>query len=477
MKNSIKKVAVIGAGPVGLAAASHLLERGFKPILFEAGPEAGHAIRQWEHVRLFSPWKFNIDTAADRMLRKKGWSPPDPEELPTGREFLDRYLIPLAETAAMKGVIRLNNRVADVSRRDRDKVKNRDREKIPFILKVDQNGIEKLVEADAVIDTSGTWFQPNPVGSGGIKAPGENRYHDHIFYGIPDPAGRHREKYADKRVAVIGGGHSAMQAALDLMKLQDERPQTEVIWLMRKTNLQDAFGGGKEDALPARGELGNRTRRAIQYGNLTLTTPFLIRRIEKESSGSTGIVLTGLKNGVVEKLTIDEIIATTGFRPNLEILREIRTSIDPAIESVAGIAEMIDPNIHSCGTVPPHGVEELKHPEENFFIAGMKSYGRAPTFLMATGYEQVRSIAAWLAGDTEAALQIDLNFPETGVCSTGTGKEECCGISELTLVTAESSHLRPAALFVSARSRENKRICFQTVFRDSGQGPVQSLEI
>lgn len=51
----------------------------------------------------------------------------------------------------------------------------------------------------------------------------------------------------------------------------------------------------------------------------------------------------------------------------------------------------------------------------------MKSYGRAPTFLMAAGYEQVRSIAAALAGDREAAERVELVLPETGVCSTDLG--------------------------------------------------------
>ncbi|MFG1858993.1 hypothetical protein ACGFJT_44660, partial [Actinomadura geliboluensis] len=110
--------------------------------------------------------------------------------------------------------------------------------------------------------------------------------------------------------------------------------------------------------------------------------------------------------------------AATGFRPDLDMLREVRVELDPATEAPVRLAPMIDPNFHSCGTVPPHGERDLAHPEPGLYLAGMKSYGRAPTFLMATGYEQVRSIAAALAGDREAADTVQLDLPETGVCST-----------------------------------------------------------
>jgi hypothetical protein len=125
------------------------------------------------------------------------------------------------------------------------------------------------------------------------------------------------------------------------------------------------------------------------------------------------------------------MIVATGFRPDLSFLREIRLALDPAVEATPALAPLIDPNLHSCGTVRPHGEAELRHPETGFYIAGMKSYGRAPTFLLATGYEQVRSIAAHLAGDAEAARRVELVLPETGVCSTE-GKAvaaaaSCCG--------------------------------------------------
>ena len=117
------------------------------------------------------------------------------------------------------------------------------------------------------------------------------------------------------------------------------------------------------------------------------------------------------------QVVVDELIVATGFRPDLDFVRELRIRLDPAIECPVALAPLIDPNEHSCGTVRPHGARELAQPEAGFYFAGIKSYGRAPTFLMLTGYEQVRSIAAEIAGDHEAAAKVELMLPETGVCS------------------------------------------------------------
>ena len=418
-------VAVIGAGPIGLAAAAHLLEQGQEPIVFEAGPNAGTSILGWAHVRLFSPWRYVVDEAARRLLEPSGWQEPDPDVYPIGREIVEQYLLPLAGTEALRNRIRYGHRVTAVARAGLDKMKSEGREDAPFVVVVESDFGEETILLKAVVDASGTSSTPNPVGSGGTPAIGERAMQDRIFYGIPDVLGAHRDRYAGKRVLVVGSGHSAFNALLDLVDLADEASGTEVSWAVRKpaNRLQNLFGGGINDALPARGELGERVRRLVAEGRLRMVTNFRTARI---SATDEGIVLAG-EDEVLEP--VDEVIAATGLRPDLSFLSEVRLGLDPAVESPMALAPLIDPNVHSCGSVPPHGAEELKHPETDFYMVGMKSYGRAPTFLMLTGYEQVRSVAAAIAGDWDAARDVRLVLPETGVCSSGILAERgvaCC---------------------------------------------------
>lgn len=429
MTNSLP-IAIIGGGPVGLAAASHLLERGENPVLFESGPEIANSIKSWQHVRLFTPWKYNIDAAARRLLTTNGWTEPDPEILPTGKELREKYLLPLYRIEAIRSRTYLSTTVIAVGKKNRDKTRDANREDLSFVVHYTHpNDGGKILEAKAIIDTSGTWTQPNPIGAGGIPAIGESENRDRIRYGIPNILDEYESTYQNKHVMVVGSGHSAMQVILDLVQLQKKYQTTRITWIMRTRKPDTVFGAGNDDELPARGSLGLKARQAVSEGLVEILTPYLIRKIKRISDNKLRVI-GDYKNGP-KKITVDEIIVTTGFRPDLNMIREVRTNIDPALESVASLAPMIDPNIHSCGTVPPHGVNELKHPEENFFIAGSKSYGRAPTFLMMTGYEQVRSIAAYLTGDLEAAGRIELQLPETGVCSTDIdGKYEsaaCCG--------------------------------------------------
>ncbi|WP_420405161.1 NAD(P)-binding domain-containing protein [Nisaea sp.] len=417
-------VAVIGAGPVGLAAAAQLTERGLPFLLLEAGDKVGAAIREWGHVRLFSPWIYNTDRTARRMLEETGWTAPADSELPTGHELVEHYLEPLSRLDAIRPHLRFGARVISVGRKDFDKARTAGRAQQPFELRLADGS---SIEARAVIDASGTWRTPNPVGSGGVKAPGEETFSARISYGIPDVLDEARATFTGRRVLVVGSGHSAMNVILDLLDLQREAPGTQVIWALRRTSLDAVFGGGEADALPARGTLGTRVREAVEAGRLQLLMPFRIRSIGEQDGA---LLVNGQSAADTQSVPVDRIVGTTGFRPDLDMLREIRLDLDPWLEAPRALAPMIDPNLHSCGTVRPHGAQELAHPEQDFFVAGMKSYGRAPTFLMATGYEQVRSIVAALAGDHAAAARVELDLPETGVCSAPTEMEtasSCCG--------------------------------------------------
>lgn len=425
-------IAVIGAGPVGLAAAAHLSERGLPFVVLEQGTAVGAALREWGHVRLFSPWGLVIDPAAERLLTAHGWQAPAREALPTGAEIVEQYLQPLADLPPVAPHLRFGQRVTAISRRDYDKVKSAGRTLRPFVLALESG---ERIEARAVIDASGTWFSPNPLGASGLPARGERDAAAVIAYGIPDSRNRARARYANRRVLVVGSGHSAMNAVLDLLALQEEAPQTRIFWALRRSHVGTLFGGGSADALAARGALGQTARQAVERGAVTMLMPFAVEAVRltpEGAAGAGGVTVEGRQRDTQMTLEVDEIIACTGFRPDLSISREIRLRLDPWLEAPEALAPLIDPNVHSCGSVPPHGAVELTHPEADFYVVGMKSYGRAPTFLMATGYEQVRSVVARLAGDEAAARRVELVLPETGVCGAplplleqaGAG---CCG--------------------------------------------------
>lgn len=412
-------IIVIGAGPIGLAAAAQLLERGMEPLILEQGKDVAHAIRQWAHVRMFSPWSFNVDESAKILLKANGWNAPCGSGYPTGGELVSKYLEPLAALPAIKSRLRLGYRVIEVARANVGKIQNHERETYPFEVHTqNEDGEDEIFFARGIIDASGTWNQPNPAGSNGLFAQGEKKFAKQITYGMPDILGRQAARYKNKRVTVLGSGHSAIGTLLDLTKMKEDFPLTKIIWLVRKSQLDKVYGGGSKDKLLERGLLGQRLKAQVDAGNVSLETQFSLARIEGNNTGDLVI-----HSGDGRTIFTDELVVATGARPNLDILREIRLSLDPALECPTILGPMIDPNLHSCGTVRPHGALQLTHPEPNFFIAGMKSYGRAPTFLLATGYEQVRSIAAFLAGDMEAAERIELNLPETGVCNTNRSHE------------------------------------------------------
>lgn len=431
-----RTVTVIGAGPVGLAAAAHLIERGLEPVVLEAGEHVATTIAEWSHVQLFSPWRYNIDSAARRLLEQTGWQEPDPEVLPTGADLIESYLQPLARSEPLAGRIHTDRRVIGVSRAGMDKVRSIGRDDRPFLVRtVDSSGTVRDYESDAVIDVSGVWGRLNPLGAAGLPAIGEAAAAPYLSGPLPDVLGKERERFAGKHTLVVGMGHSAANTLLALATLADEEPGTSVTWAIRSARADRLYGGGDADGLPARGALGSRLRSLVDFGVITLIPQFSITGFEVGGAccGSAVAPLNVRAQTPAGSTTIQvhNVVAATGFRPDLDILREVRLNLDPGIEAPAALGPLIDPNAHSCGTVPAHGERELAHPETRFYIAGVKSYGRAPTFLLATGYEQVRSIAAALAGDREAADAVELELPETGVCSTDLPLADsdagCCG--------------------------------------------------
>jgi len=409
-------IAIIGAGPIGLAAAAHLVSRGERFRIFEKAPAVAANLRDWGHVRLFSVWEQCIDEAAAHLLERNGWMSPPLNRLPLGRDLVQDYLEPLAATPELAPFIETNTSVTQISRQGLDRMTTRERDARPFALTIrDAAGNVSEVLARAVIDTSGTWQTHNPLGAHGWPIEGEAEFADRIAYGIPDISGAERENYAGLRTLVLGSGHSAANALIDLAGVAEQEPATTMTWAVRGNSLTKIFGGGTADQLPARGALGERLRNLVEDKRLAIELSFAAQRLRMNGNG---VLVDGLTpQGLRIIGPFDRIVAATGQRPDFSFAREIQLDLDPVVESSRALGPLIDPNLHSCGTVPPHGWRELAHAEPQFFVAGIKSYGRAPTFLLLTGYEQVRSIAAHLAGDEAAANDVRLVLPETGVCN------------------------------------------------------------
>ena len=414
-------VAIIGAGPVGLAAAAHLVERGMDFTIFEAGTDAAASVRAWGHTRLFSPWRHLVDPAARQLLEATGWTLPDPERAPTGTELVERYLEPLAALEPIASRLRTGTRVSAVTREGMDRTRTRGRAATPFALRIRTgDGEVHEVSARAVIDASGTYLSPNPLSSNGLDLLGIDDIDDRVQPALPDALGRDRATFAGRRTTVVGAGHSAANTLLALAELARHEQGTKVSWLIRNAQAV-RVSSSPDDELADRARLGSLVDVAVADGRIEVVDGFEILRARRTGDA---VELVGQRAGAIVTHTTDVVVNATGFRPDLSMLREIRLELDDIVEAPKRLAPLIDPNVHSCGTVEPHGFRELTHPETGFFIVGMKSYGRAPTFLLATGYEQVRSIVAWLADDVAAASSVQLVLPATGVCSTADGG--CC---------------------------------------------------
>jgi len=413
-------VAIIGAGPIGLAAAANLLERGIPFTVLEAGTLTSAAVRAWGHIRLFSPWRELIDPAAQRLLDRSAWTPPrDLESAPTGHELVEHYLVPLADALAANTVT--GARVSAVSREGMDRTRSARRESTPFVVRLSDG---RELSARAVIDASGTHGSPNSLGSSGLDPNGQMDVAAHVSPALPDVLGAERHRFSGTHTTVVGAGHSAANTLIALATLIQVSPRTRVTWVIRNPRAVRVFTSD-DDELAGRASLGAKVQKLIDAGVIEVRESFEITDLA--AAGERARVI-GRQRGELTSFETDTIVNATGFRPDLAMLREIRVDLDPVVEAPRALAPLIDPNVHSCGTVEPHGFVELRHPEPDFFIAGMKSYGRAPTFLLATGYEQVRSIAAYLAGDLAAASNVELVLPATGVCSTSTtdAASGCC---------------------------------------------------
>ncbi|MET0976139.1 MAG: NAD(P)-binding domain-containing protein [Leifsonia sp.] len=415
-------VAIIGAGPIGLAAAAHLVERGIDFMIFEKGDSIASSMAAWGHIRLFSPWEHLVDPAAKRLLEATGWRQAPAGVAPFASDLIGDYLSPLAGLESIRTRMRTGVTVEAVSRSGMDRTRSVGRGDTPFVLRLREGSGVSEVVARAVIDASGTYGNPNPLGSNGLDPIGHEAVADRISHALPDVLGVDRRRFAGKHAVVVGAGHSAANTLVGLARLAREEPGTTVTWVIRNRSAA-RVSAADGDELAGRASLGRQVELLVESGAIKRVDRFEITRL---SAAGDGLDIVGSRGDSDHAIRADIVVNATGFRPDIDMLREIRLELDDIVEAPRRLAPLIDPNLHSCGTVAPHGVAELQQPESGFFIVGMKSYGRAPTFLLATGYEQVRSITAWLDGDVIAAGNVELVLPATGVCSTSETTSSCC---------------------------------------------------
>jgi hypothetical protein len=384
------RIAIIGAGPIGLESALAADERGLDFTVYEAAPTVAGYVRRWSHVRTFTPWDMNVSGRARAAL---GASAPSGTELPSGAELADELIEPLAATAPLQGRIRLGTRVDAVGREGllkHEAIGSSERAQRPFrLLLTLPDGSEAIEHANAVIDCSGTYGNPNRLGDGGIDAPGERALADRIERFLPALEDE-SERWAGATVLLTGSGHSAQTAARALAQFATQAPGTRVIWSVRRPD-PDWYAVA-EDPLPERAAL-NRTAAELRAGASPAVEVRPGTVCESLSAGSDGRIGVALRNGGVDHVEVDRVLALNGGVGDASIYRQLQVHECYATCGPMKLAAvLLGETGGDCLEQTSHGPETLVNPEPGFFILGAKSYGRNSQFLMSIGWAQVDDV-------------------------------------------------------------------------------------
>ncbi|MGH7587617.1 MAG: FAD-dependent oxidoreductase [Gemmatimonadota bacterium] len=392
------RMIVLGAGPIGLECLLRARGSGWEADAYESG-RVGESVRRWGHVRMFSPWRMNVSAAGKAAV---GLDDVDPEGLPTGAEYLTRYLEPLAASPLLAGRVHLGTEVVAVSRGrllKGDAIASDARRRPPFRVLVRDGRGERVEEADVVVDATGTYATPNRLGPGGIPAVGERSARG-VEHRIPDVEGRDRAAFAGRRTLVVGSGHSAATVIVALKGLVAETPRTRVVWLTRSEEKRPV-PEVSADPLAERARIAGAANRVAADGEGWLERLPGSHVDTLHESGFGYRVTTGGPGGR-RTLEVDRVLALVGYRPDPDLARELQVQTCWATEGTYALAAALLSRAGERSDCLEAGrdldASTLRHPEPGFFTLGMKSFGRNPDFLLQVGFKQMDDLLGSLAG-------------------------------------------------------------------------------
>lgn len=425
-QGAAKRVAIIGAGPIGIEAALYASTLGHDVTVYERG-DLAQAVQSWGHVTLFSPWRMNTSPLGRACLEQAGFpsvaQADELERCPRGSELFDRYLLPLSQIPRLSGRLRLHHRVLSVGRPwllkgEQIGKASRSVQGFQLLLQAETSAIgsatpaaETLEYADVVLDCSGTFASPNPIGAGGMPAIGERALGDRILRHPPDVLGKLRARFAGRRVLIVGGGHSAATAAVHLAQLLGEG--TSVIWAQRDHEAVPfpSAQSDSEDPLSERRQLHLAANRLPSQAGVRYLAGTMVSSLRRQADDSILVTLVRRdragqhgEQAALEHVVVDEVLGLTGYGPDRSIYEQLQVHECYASFGPMKLAAVLLGASGDCLAQPTPGPETLKNPEPNFFILGAKSYGRNSAFLLQIGHAQIRSVFQLLHGQPDLDL-------------------------------------------------------------------------
>ena len=382
------RIAILGAGPIGLEAALAAARRGDDFTVYESAPTVGGHVRSWGHVRTFTPWSMNVSP----RMRAAVPEAPSSDAMPSGAQLADDLLEPAAATEQLAGRIRLSTRVLAVGREGllkHEAVGDPRRAARPFrLLLVQPDGSEAIDRADVVIDATGTYGNPNRLGDGGIDAVNERAFEDRIERLLPRLDAQ-PEAWAGKTILLTGSGHSAQTAARQLATFARDAPGTRVLWAVRRP--EPDWGAVRGDPLPERASLNASA--ALLASGASDAVALRPGCVTEALHGRDGRIVVTLRNGTPEEVEVDRILALNGGVGDHALYRQLQVHECYATSGPMNLAAALLGEAGSdCLAVASHGPETLRNPEPGFFILGAKSYGRNSQFLLQAGWQQVDDV-------------------------------------------------------------------------------------